>query len=176
MDIEKEEKTKKKINLFIQNTIEFIIAIILGLLLNQVLNLFIGFSYVSGTSMYPTLQDKQFAMYETSLIYDDYKQNDIISFKSNFKDSKGHAMNFVKRIIAVGGDTIKIEDNKVYVNGEELDETYLSPEQITDGLIEEVVPEDCYFVLGDNRLNSMDSRDSRVGFIHKDSINGKLLV
>ena len=68
---------------------------------------------------------------------------------------------YIKRVIGVAGDHIKIEDGKVYRNGEELQEDYLPEGTITKNKTysDIVVPEDCVFVMGDNREHSTDSRD-----------------
>jgi signal peptidase I len=88
----------------------------------------------------------------------------------------------IKRIIASEGDSIKIKDGIVYVNDIVLEEEYLSAEQSTllpiDGLelieegISKQVPENSYFLMGDNRENSFDSRFISVGFIKKEDIKG----
>lgn len=68
---------------------------------------------------------------------------------------------YIKRVIGVAGDRIKIEDGKVYRNGEELQEDYLPEGTVTKNKTysDIVVPEDCVFVMGDNREHSTDSRD-----------------
>lgn len=68
---------------------------------------------------------------------------------------------YIKRVIGVAGDHIKIEDGKVYRNGEELKEDYLAEGVITEGknYSDVFVPENCIFVMGDNRGHSVDSRD-----------------
>lgn len=68
---------------------------------------------------------------------------------------------YIKRVIGVAGDHIKIEDGKVYRNGEELQEDYLPEGTVTKNKTysDIVVPEDCVFVMGDNREHSTDSRD-----------------
>lgn len=85
----------------------------------------------------------------------------------------GYTISCVKRVIAIGGDTISIRDGQVYVNGEALDESaYVNIEgeslswSVMLGEMDEVtVPEDCVFVMGDNRNDSKDSRTESVGFI-----------
>lgn len=88
---------------------------------------------------------------------------------------------WIKRVIGVGGDTVEIYDNRVFVNQKELDEpyikvpnsTYIEQEKLTV-----VVPEGCYFVMGDNREKggSCDSRLSEVGCIKQANIVGKVLL
>ena len=68
---------------------------------------------------------------------------------------------YIKRVIGVAGDHIKIENGKVYRNGEELDEPYLQQDVVTKGKTysDIVVPENCVFAMGDNREHSTDCRD-----------------
>ena len=79
---------------------------------------------------------------------------------------------YIKRVIGVFGDTVEIKSGKVYVNGHQLEENYLSPGTITNGSISLKVPEGKVFVLGDNRELSEDSRDPRLGPIPVKSIKG----
>lgn len=101
------------------------------------------------------------------------KPNDIIVFLPNGNE-KSHY--YVKRVVAVPGDTVLIADGKLYVNGElfeeeadveDMEEAGLASEEITLGADE-------YFVLGDNRNNSEDSRYANIGNIKKDYIIGKV--
>lgn len=90
---------------------------------------------------------------------------------------------YVKRVIALEGQTVYIDydENAVYVDGEKLDEPYIrqhdaDPLEVKSFETEWTVPEGCVFVMGDNRNNSSDSRNSDVGFVTKESILGKVLV
>ena len=87
----------------------------------------------------------------------------------------GTNKDLVKRVIGVSGDTVKIKDSKVYVNGKELNEPYIHNE-VTEGDIDTIVPENSVFVLGDNREISLDSRYEQVGFINESDILGKVFV
>ena len=110
--------------------------------------------------------------------FGDPKHGDVIVFKypDNLK------RDFIKRVIGVPGDTILIEDKKVYRNGQLLDEPYvihLDPNtgpkgDPRDNRGEIVVPEGKYFVMGDNRDKSLDSRFW--GFVDRDLIRGKAMI
>ncbi|HPX70395.1 MAG TPA: signal peptidase I [Bacillota bacterium] len=98
---------------------------------------------------------------------------DIIVFRSSLSSGSGKGKLLIKRVIAVPGDTVSIHDGRVYRNGEELSEDY-TKDGFTGGNMEEItVPEGSVFVMGDNRQNSADSRDSRIGPVDMDSIVGK---
>ena len=102
----------------------------------------------------------------------DPKQNDLIVFQPNGNE-KSHY--YVKRVIALPGDTVQIKDGKVYVNGELLAES-VETEKIENAMMAEneiVVGEDEYFVLGDNRNNSEDSRYASIGNVKKEHIVGQ---
>lgn len=106
----------------------------------------------------------------------DYKKYDIVVFQ------KPGYSEFVKRIIAIPGERVSIRDGSVYVNNQKIIESYLPPTLYTKGgdLIKEgaeslIVPEDSYFLLGDNRNLSNDSRNSGVGFIKREWIKGRVI-
>lgn len=100
------------------------------------------------------------------------KANDIIVFLPNGNE-KSHY--YLKRVIAVPGDTVQIKEGKVYVNDKPFNEKIENP-YVESGLLAEepiVVGEDEYFVLGDNRNNSEDSRYANIGNVKKEHILGK---
>ena len=100
------------------------------------------------------------------------KTGDIIVFLPNGNE-KSHY--YVKRVIAVPGDTVQIKDGVLYLNGEEYEEEIDSEAIQEAGLAEEelTIGEDEYFVLGDNRNNSEDSRYANIGNVKKEHIIGK---
>lgn len=135
---------------------------------------------VDGTSMYSTLHNNDRLVIEkVSYRFEKPKKGDIIVFKYPSDTSK----KFIKRVIAVGGDKIKISNDRVYVNGKKIYEPYAyfidgSNDVIQDYRIhnygEATVPKDSVFVLGDNRYNSLDSRfEDEVGFVNDKLIIGK---
>ena len=130
---------------------------------------------VSGASMFPTFKDKEYIL--TNLItlrFANPKLGDVIVFKAPTDNEK----DFIKRIIGVAGDTIELEDGYVYVNGEKLNESeYLNNEVRSYGgaFLKDneplKVPEGDFFVMGDNRPYSSDSREW--GFLKQKNIIGK---
>lgn len=130
---------------------------------------------VSGLSMFPTFNNKDLLFsYLLPVRFDSLKKGDIVVFKSPVEQDKL----YIKRIIATAGDTVKVQDGKVYLNGTLLDESaYLQPDVMTyggavfqDGM-ENRVPEGFVAVMGDNRPNSSDSR--AWGFLDKSRLIGK---
>lgn len=100
------------------------------------------------------------------------ERGDIIIFK--FPDDE--SQNYVKRVIGCPGDTVKIEGGKVYVNGELLEEDYLKETwTVATGPYTFEVPEDSYFVMGDNRNNSYDGRYWTNTYVKKSKILGKAI-
>ena len=102
------------------------------------------------------------------------KRYDIIVFPFRYKENTY----YIKRIIGLPGETIQIQDGVIYINDEVLTESYGREVMKSSGLAEEpiVLGEDEYFVLGDNRNDSTDSRDPNVGVIHRDEIIGRAWV
>ena len=126
---------------------------------------------VIGNSMYPTLGNYNYILINRAIYWNSMpKAQDIVVFKSQLKDEKI----LIKRVIAVAGDSLKIKDNKVFVNGVQLDEPYIH-RQLTTGTIDTVIPEGHVFVMGDNRGDSLDSRFKEVGDVNKQDVIGKTI-
>lgn len=129
---------------------------------------------VDGSSMFPTLEDGQ-RLVISHLFYTP-KQGDIVVV-----NSKGLNKTIIKRVIATEGQTVDINFDKhtVTVDGKTLDEPYINEPTIrNDGgnTYPLVVPKNTIFVMGDNRNNSTDSRNSLVGFIPIDDVLGKAIL
>ncbi len=130
---------------------------------------------VSGESMAPTLHSgDNLIVDKLSYRFTDPERYDIIVFPYQYEEGKY----YIKRIIGMPGETVLIENGEVYINGELLGETYGAEIMDSAGIAAEeiVLGEDEYFVLGDNRNNSSDSRDPSVGIIYEDDIIGKAFV
>lgn len=140
---------------------------------------------VSGDSMLPTLHSKDYLLLESNFLYrgDDMQYGDIVVLNVPYYKDKGEGP-IVKRIVATEGDTVDIDfaTGAVYVNGVMLQETYIKEPTYYnwDGEYAmeypAVVPENCIFVLGDNRNNSMDSRYAPIGMIDERCVLGKVLL
>ncbi len=120
---------------------------------------------VDGSSMYPTLDDKEILIlkkYDKSL-----ERFDVVVF--NYKDSR-----LIKRVIGLPGETVEYKNDKLYINGVATAENFKKSSETLDFKLEDInyttIPKDKYFVMGDNRNNSADSR--MIGLIDKSQIKG----
>lgn len=127
---------------------------------------------VEGTSMAPTLQDQdRLIVNKLAYRFADPKVGDIVMLYYPLKPEKS----FVKRIIALERDELRIVDGHVFRNGVALDDSFVPPDYRSHGdWGPQVIPEGYYFVMGDHRNNSFDSRDW--GFVPKFYITGKVQV
>lgn len=129
---------------------------------------------VNGSSMETTLSDQNHLLLEkVSYMFSKPQRFDVIVFRP-YEDDK--ELCYIKRVIALPNETVQIIGNIIYINGEPLQENYGNENVIRDaGIASEPITlgEDEYFVLGDNRNNSKDSRNSTVGPIKRDSILGR---
>ena len=128
---------------------------------------------VSGSSMEPTLHDGDSLLVDKlSYRFGDPKRYDIVIFPYQY----GTKQYFIKRVIALPGETVRIDyDGNIYIDDAKLDEQY-GAEVIQDpgrAATEITLGEDEYFVMGDNRNHSMDSRDPLVGSIKGSDIIGR---
>lgn len=163
--------------------IEWVKVIGLAIVLVWVIKtLLYTFVLVDGSSMYPNLEDKDKVVVNiigTTLTGLD--RFDVVVFEQT------EGIYYIKRVIGVEGDTIEYKEDVLYVNGKKVEEPYLDEEKANlngggnltedfklDELLGEIkVPKDSYFVLGDNRRNSKDSRYAEVGFVKKEQVMGK---
>ena len=155
-----------------------LIALILGLIVRT---FFFAPIVVDGPSMLPTLQDRdQMIVNKINYRFNDPKRFDIVVFHASEKKD------FIKRVIGLPREHVKVTDNVLYINGEKVDEPFLGDVKTGDSIFQpigndfeleelpgnyDVIPEGYYLVLGDNRNNSTDSRT--IGLISKDQIVGK---
>lgn len=170
-NIEKVSSVFASIGKFIFSFIE---TVVIALVISVVLYLFIMTPHeVIGRSMDPTYHDGEYLM-ANKILYDivDPKRGDVIIFKYS------ETQDFIKRVIGLPGETVGLQDGRIYINGKVLDESgYLDDAIYTSGsdYLHEgetiTLGEDEYFVCGDNRPHSSDSRT--FGPITKEQIKAK---
>ena len=152
---------KEKVKKFVLGLIPYVAIVVVIVLLRLYV---VTLVRVDGNSMYPTFNNGDILL--ENKFDKSYERFNVIVFRHN--NSK-----LVKRIIGLPGDSVEIKDNKLYINGEQINEGYehLNTEDysLKDKGIEKI-PEGKYFVLGDNRTNSLDSRF--FGLISEDDIDG----
>jgi signal peptidase I len=153
-------------------------AILLAACLALIIRLFLFEPYlVEGSSMDPTLHDgERLFVNKSSFMIGDVNRGDIVIIDGEEKN-----VHYVKRVIGLPGDTVEVKDHKVLINGRLLEEPYLLSNKkkaeklglyLMDDFNAITVPDHEVFVMGDNRTNSMDSRNG-LGSITKDRIAGK---
>ncbi|MBQ3567781.1 MAG: signal peptidase I [Anaerotignum sp.] len=172
---EKKKKEKKSMSLVMQLVLLVVLVVVLRNVMGTVL--------VKGSSMEPSFNHGDLVFINklsTSLGSPDY--GDVVICKLD--EGAGYE-NIIKRVIGLPGDEIDIVENEddedvydLYVNGEYIEEDFLGEPMMTDGNIDYPfeVPENSYFVMGDNRNESLDSRRESVGAIHKDDLMGKVVL
>lgn len=150
------------------------IAVIIGL--TWLIITFVGQrTRVGGHSMEATLHDgDNLIVDKLSYRFRDPKRFEIIVFPYSHKENTY----YIKRIIGLPGETVQVKDGYVYIDGEKLDENYGLEVMEDAGIAAEPIElgEDEYFVLGDNRNHSSDSRDPSVGILHRDELIGRAWI
>ena len=129
---------------------------------------------VIGSSMEPVLQNGDITLInELSYNMGTPKRGDVIAFKPNGNENAHYS---IKRIIGLPGENIEIISGDIYVDGKKLEEEYTTTEILDAGIVEEAVKlgNNEYFVLGDDRQNSEDSRMANIGNVKRTEIHGKV--
>jgi len=163
----KREKHKLRYQKVIRSTIRVLVvvaavAVLVATLLMPVLQ-------ISGTSMEPTLKNKDIVILIKT---DKMERGDLCGFAYSNKI-------LIKRVIGLPGDVIDIaHDGTVYVNGQALDEPYVTDKGRGECDVElpYLVPEEKYFLMGDHRKTSIDSRSTVIGCVSEEQIVGKLFI
>ena len=153
----------------------FYILIIIGL--TYLIITYVGQrTRVSGSSMETTLSDgDNLIVDKLSYRFQDPKRFDIVVFPYKYEENTY----YIKRIIGLPGDTVQVKDGYTYINGELLEsDIYGAEVMIEAGVASEPITlgEDEYFVLGDNRNHSLDSRDPSVGILKREDLIGRAWV
>lgn len=148
---------------FFRDTFKYIIVAVAIFLLFIFV---IGLQQVIGPSMSPTYKEGNvIVVNKLSYKIGDIKRGDIIVLSESEKY-------MIKRVIGLPGEVIEYKNNRLYVNGKEQEEKYLDSNVYTEDFVSKTIPEGEYLVLGDNRSDSLDSRD--YGFISKKHVIGKV--
>jgi signal peptidase I len=128
---------------------------------------------IQGSSMEPTLEENErLFVLKFAYRFDNVERGDVIVFLY----PEDHSRRFIKRVIGLPGDTVEIRHGKVMVNGEELREAYVNGSYVRprEDISNASVPADCYYVLGDHRSVSSDSRSG--WFVPRENIVGKAVL
>lgn len=155
---------------------EIVETVVITLLMFLIISMAVQNFDVDGTSMEPALHNHERLMVDkSSYLFRSPARGDVVVFVAPPRP----ALDYVKRIVALPGDVVTVQGTAVTVNGVTLRETYIAPQnqgnpfaykKITNML----VPPDNYYVLGDNRANSSDSRDW--GFLPRKNIIGRAML
>lgn len=172
--MKKEEKEQKKS--IGREILDWIVFIAVVLILSWFVVTFVGVrTVVEGQSMEPTLQDgNNLIVDKLSYRLRDPKRFEIIVFPYQYEENTY----YIKRIIGLPGEMVQVKDGAVYIDGEKLDERYGAEPMESAGIAEEPIKlgDDEYFVLGDNRNHSSDSRDPSVGILKREDLLGRAWV
>lgn len=145
-----------------------VLAVIIAFVTNNYL--IINAKVPTGSMENTIMTGDKLIAYRLAYFNEDPKRGDIVVFK--FPDDE--TQNYVKRIIGMPGETVEGKDGLVYIDGESLSEDYVTSD-IDEDFGPYVVPEDSYFMMGDNRDVSLDSRYWDNKFVKRDKILGKAL-
>ena len=168
---------KKKLNMvLIKEIASWIFWMFVSAFLAIVLVFCMGMkTNVIGSSMEPCLYNGQ-EIFLNRVIYrlSSPKIGDVVVFRPNGNE-KAHY--YVKRVLAIPGDTVQVKGGILYVNGE-TQEDYFNDKIAEPGIAENLIElgEDEYFLLGDNRNNSKDSRNVELGIVKREQMEGKVFV
>ncbi|PXW92652.1 signal peptidase I [Streptohalobacillus salinus] len=156
-----EKKNKKVLSFFVL----FITLVITMLFVRQYI---FKTAIVDGKSMMPTVNDEQTILYNRlSYLFSEPTRGDVVVIEKENRT-------YIKRIIGLPQETIEVIDQQLYINQVPYQQAFITDAQSfwTHDIVETMIPKSYYYVMGDNRRNSRDTRNS-LGFIHRDEIIGR---
>ena len=158
-----DENIKKEVISWIKLILSaFVIAFILKTYVFQI-------ALVNQISMEPTLYEGQILIIaKVNYLFGDPERGDIVVLKDELENKY-----LIKRTIGLPNEVIDIRNNKVYIDEKELSPDFTEAQTQDNGFVKSKIPEDKYFVMGDNRLHSRDSRSDTVGYVNRSNIVGK---
>lgn len=178
--VEEKKQKKRKPDGFLK---DLFFDVLIALFLAAIILFFISPTIVKQSSMENTLKENDYIiMYKQAYRSKLPERGDIIIFQSELPDPEtGKDKLLIKRVIGLPGDEISIIDNRLYINDFYYKEDYLkdgyTPASNNPAPGESViVPDNQFFVMGDNRAGSVDSRFDEVGCVHLDLIRGKAVL
>lgn len=165
---------KEKRTSFIKELLVYVVIFFIGLYI--IPNYVLQRTVVDGDSMLNTLHNEESLLIDKiSYVVGDPKRFDIVVFYPYGKDVEEY---YVKRVIGLPGETVQIIGQDIYINGEILEENYGKDPIHYSGIAKEPITlaADEYFLMGDNREISYDSRYEEIGPVHRDFIEGKAFL
>ena len=169
-------RKRKRVNYdLVREVLTWLVQIIAVCLIAFAFVWYFGFKVsIIGDSMKPELRNGDITLLNR-LVYDVRapKRGDVIAFKPNGNESSHY---YVKRVIGLPGETVEYREGNILIDGEILEEDYTTTDIIELGLLEEpiVLKSGEFFVLGDDRQNSEDSRMANIGNVKREEIAGKV--
>ena len=149
---------------------DLLITIAVALLIMQ----FVCPTIVKEDSMQPNIYENDYLILaKKAYMFSEPERGDVIVFKSDVEDAKHHKKLLIKRIVGLPGETIEIVNAQTYIDGELFVEDYIKDQTDWQGVDRITLSEDEYFVMGDNRRVSLDSRG--LGPVNEDRIKGKVV-
>lgn len=176
VDPSDEPSDEKAGNDTVRNTVEWVVIIVGALVLALVVKTFLFQVFlIPSASMFPALQDEdRVVVNKLSYRLGEIERGDLVVFGRPTESFPSDIDHLIKRVVATEGETVSAVDGKVLVDGEPLDEPYLTDEVVTSDIPPFEVPEDQLWVMGDNRGHSEDSRF--FGSIDEDLVVGRAFI